>query len=101
MAKASSVTSDSSRKFTNPVKQDTTISSPTVDQAISAAPFTSPAVACLKHNAEFKALYDRKVSQGKTAKQALICVAKKLAHLCLSMLKSGESYNPSRVFMPA
>jgi hypothetical protein len=23
-----------------------------------------------------------------------------LAHLCLSMLKSGESYNPSRVFMP-
>ena len=58
------------------------------------------AVACLKHNAEFKALYDRKVSQGKTAKQALICIAKKLAHLCLSMLKSGESYNPSRVFMP-
>lgn len=58
------------------------------------------AVACLKHNAEFKALYDRKVSQGKTAKQALICIAKKLAHLCLSMLKSGESYNPARVFMP-
>jgi len=59
------------------------------------------AVACLKHNAEFKSLYDRKVSQGKTAKQALIYVAKKLAHLCLSMLKSGEFYNPSRVFMPA
>ena len=58
-------------------------------------------VACLKHNPEFKTLYDRKVSQGKTAKQALICVAKKLAHLCLSMLKSGEFYNPSRVFMPA
>ena len=58
------------------------------------------AVACLKHNAEFKALYDRKISQGKTAKQALICIAKKLAHLCLSMLKSGESYNPARVFMP-
>ena len=57
-------------------------------------------VACLKHNAEFKALYDRKISQGKTAKQALICIAKKLAHLCLSMLKSGESYNPARVFMP-
>jgi transposase len=59
------------------------------------------AVACLKHNPEFKALYDRKVSQGKTAKQALVYVAKKLAHLCLSMLKSGESYNPARVFMPA
>ena len=59
------------------------------------------AVACLKHNPEFKALYHRKLSQGKTAKQALIYVAKKLAHLCLSMLKSGDSYNPSRVFMPA
>jgi len=58
------------------------------------------AVACLKHNPEFKALYDRKVSQGKTAKQSLVYVAKKLAHLCLSMLKSGESYNPARVFMP-
>ena len=59
------------------------------------------AVASLKHNPEFKTLYHRKVSQGKTAKQALVHVAKKLAHLCLSMLKSGESYNPSRVFMPA
>jgi len=62
--------------------------------------FYIASVACLKHNAEFKALYDRKISQGKSAKQALICVAKKLIHLCLSMLKSGESYNPSRVFMP-
>ncbi|MGH7890524.1 MAG: IS110 family transposase [Thermodesulfobacteriota bacterium] len=59
------------------------------------------AVACLKHNPEFKALYNRKVSQGKTGKQALVYVAKKLAHLCLSMLKSGQSYNPARVFMPA
>lgn len=59
------------------------------------------AVACLKHNPELKALYDRKISQGKKPKQALISVAKKLAHLCLSMLHSGESYNPARVFMPA
>ena len=59
------------------------------------------AVACLKHNTELKALYDRKVSQGKKPKQALVYVAKKLAHLCLSMLHSGESYNPARVFMPA
>jgi transposase len=59
------------------------------------------AVACLKHNNQLKAFYDTKVSQGKKPKQALICVAKKLAHICLSMLKSGESYNPARVFMPA
>lgn len=58
------------------------------------------AVACIKHNKEFKSLYSKKVSQGKTGKQALIYVAKKLAHLCLSMLKSGEFYNPNRVFMP-
>ena len=58
------------------------------------------AVACLKHNPELKALYDRKRSQGKSAKQALICIAKKIAHLCLSLLRSGETYNPTRVFMP-
>ena len=58
------------------------------------------AVACIKHNKEFKTLYSKKISQGKTAKQALIYVAKKLAQLCLSMLKSGEFYNPTRVFMP-
>ncbi len=59
------------------------------------------AVACINHNPEFRALYHKKVSQGKNGKQALICVAKKLAHLCLSMLKSGEVYKPERVFMPA
>ena len=59
------------------------------------------AVACLKHNREFKSLYDEKISRGKEPNQALICIAKKLAHTCLSMLKSGESYNPARVFMPA
>jgi len=58
------------------------------------------AVACIKHNAEFKALYQKKRSQGKASKQALVYVAKKLAHLCLSMLKSGELYRPERVFMP-
>ena len=59
------------------------------------------AVACIKHNPEFKSLYHKKISQGKSNKQALIYVAKKLAHLCLSMLKSGESYSPNRVFMAA
>jgi len=57
------------------------------------------AVACLKHNPEFKNLYNKKCSQGKKPKQALVCVAKKIAELCLSMLKSGEIYHPHRVFM--
>jgi len=63
--------------------------------------FYIAAVACLRHNPEMRALYNKKLSQGKTTKQALIYVAKKLAHLCLSMLKSGESYRPERVFVCA
>jgi len=57
------------------------------------------AVACLRHNAELKNLYQKKRSQGKAPKQALICVAKKLGHLMFSMLKSGEAYRPQRVFI--
>jgi len=59
------------------------------------------AVACIKHNPQFRVLYHKKISQGKNGKQTLVYVAKKLAHLCLSMLKSGETYRPERVFMPA
>ena len=55
-------------------------------------------VACLKHNLQLRNLYHTKISQGKKPKQALICVAKKLAHICLSMLHSGQDYNPARVF---
>jgi transposase len=55
-------------------------------------------VACIKHNLQLRNLYHTKVSQGKKPKQALICVAKKLAHICLSMLHSGQDYNPARVF---
>ncbi len=57
------------------------------------------AVACLRHNPEMRSLYHKKLSQGKTEKQALICVAKKLLEIMLSMLKSGKPYNPSRVYV--
>jgi transposase len=56
------------------------------------------AVACLRHNPEMRNLYHKKLSQGKTEKQALICVAKKLLQIMLAMLKSGEPYNPLRVY---
>jgi len=56
------------------------------------------AVACLKHNKEMRAIYHKKISQGKTAKQALIVVAKKLLQIMLAMLKSGKPYNPIQVF---
>ena len=54
----------------------------------------------IKHNPKLRQLYYNKLSQGKTGKQALIYVAKKLTHMMLSMLKSGETYNPERVFKP-
>jgi len=46
-----------------------------------------------------RTLYHRKLSQGKTEKQALICVGKKLLQIMLAMLKSGEPYNPAKVFV--
>jgi transposase len=58
-------------------------------------------VACLKHNQQMKTLYHRKLSQGKAPKQAIIYVVKKLAQLMLSMLKSGQPYDPARVFAEA
>jgi len=57
------------------------------------------AVASLKHNPEMRTLYHKKLSQGKTEKQALICVGKKLLQIMLAMLKSGEPYNPLRVYV--
>lgn len=57
------------------------------------------AVASLRHNKEMRTLYHKKLSQGKTEKQALICVGKKLLQISLSLLKSGETYNPARVFV--
>jgi transposase len=57
------------------------------------------AVASLKHNQEMRTFYHRKLSQGKTEKQALICVGKKLLQIMLAMLKSGEPYNPAKVFV--
>ncbi len=57
-------------------------------------------VSSLRHNPEMRTLYNKKISQGKTRKQTLICVAKKLAQMMLSMLKSGQQYRPERVFVP-
>jgi len=58
------------------------------------------AVSSIRHNQEMRTLYNKKLSQGKSRKQALIYVAKKLAQMMLSMLKSGEAYRPERVFVP-
>jgi transposase len=54
-------------------------------------------VASLKHNKQLKALYDRKVSQGKAPKQALIVVARKLLATVYSLLRYQTEYNPLRL----
>lgn len=56
------------------------------------------AVSCIRHNDQARLLYNRKISQGKSPKQALVYVARKLAMLMLSMLKSGKDYDTTRFF---
>ena len=59
------------------------------------------AVACIRHNPELRTIYYKKISQGKAPKQALICVAKKIALMMFSIIKSGKPYDPKRVFVCA
>lgn len=59
------------------------------------------AVASLKHNPEMKAVYDRKKSQGKAAKQALIVVSRKLLATVYSLLRYQTTYNPLRLGIAA
>ena len=58
-------------------------------------------VSCIKHNREFRSLYLKKISQGKEAKQALVCAGKKLACIMYSILKNGTLYDPQRIFIQA
>jgi len=54
-------------------------------------------VASLIHNPYLKSVYRDKISQGKSTKQAIIVVARKLACIMYSMLKNNTAYNPQRV----
>ena len=55
-------------------------------------------VSCMLHNSELKQLYDTKKSQGKSKKEALIAVSRKLATIIYAIFKYNTPYNPSRVF---
>ena len=57
------------------------------------------AVACVRHNPELRTIYYKKLSQGKAPKQAMLCVAKKIALMMFSITKSGKTYDPKRVFV--
>ena len=55
-------------------------------------------VGCLLHNPELKILYDTKKSQGKSKKESLIAVSRKLATIIYAIFKYNTPYNPNRVF---
>jgi transposase len=54
-------------------------------------------VASLIHNPYLRSVYNNKLSQGKSAKQALIVVSRKIACIMYSMLKNNTAYSPGRV----
>ena len=56
------------------------------------------AVSCLIHNTQLKQLYDTKRSQGKSKKEGLIAVSRKIATIIYSIFKHNTPYDPSRVF---
>jgi transposase len=56
------------------------------------------AVSCLIHNTQLKQLYDTKRSQGKSKKEALIAVSRKIAVIIYSIVKYNVPYGPNRVF---
>jgi len=55
------------------------------------------AVSCLIHNTQLKQLYDTKRSQGKSKKEALIAVSRKIAVIIYSIVKYNVPYNPNRL----
>jgi transposase len=57
------------------------------------------AVSAVRHNTELHKLFRDKVSAGKSKKEALIIIAKKLASTIYSLFKYNKPYNPSRVLI--
>ena len=59
------------------------------------------AVASVRHNAELNKVFHDKVSAGKSKKEALIIISKKLATIIYSLFKYNKSYQSKRVFVPS
>jgi transposase len=55
-------------------------------------------VSCLIHNSQLKQLYDTKRSQGKSKKEAIVVVSRKLATIIYAIFRYNTPYNPARVF---
>ena len=57
------------------------------------------AVASVIHNEQLRKIFRDKVSAGKSKKEALIIISKKLAAIIYSVFKYNKPYEPSRVFI--
>ena len=58
------------------------------------------AVASVIHNEQLRKIFRDKVSAGKSKKEALIIISKKLAAIIYSVFKYNKPYEPKRVFIP-
>ena len=57
-------------------------------------------VSSVLHNPELNKLFRDKISAGKSKKEALIILSKKLATIIYSIIKHNTPYQPNRVFIP-
>ena len=58
------------------------------------------AIASVRHNEQLNKVFHDKVSSGKSKKEALIIVSKKLATIIYSLFKYNQPYEAKRVFIP-
>ena len=58
------------------------------------------AVSSVMHNDQLRKLFRDKVSSGKSKKEALIIISKKIATIIYSIFKYNKPYEPNRVFLP-
>lgn len=58
------------------------------------------AVGSVLHNPQMNKLFRDKISAGKSKKEALIILAKKIAAIMYSIVKHNKPYEPQRVFIP-
>lgn len=54
--------------------------------------FYMPAVSAITHNPELRRFYDTLIRRGKTEKQALTAVMRKLVHICYGVVKNDQPY---------
>ncbi len=59
-----------------------------------------PAVSAISHNPEMKSFYSTLIERGKTPKQALTAVMRKLVHLCYGVVKNQTPYQANWEGLP-